>query len=94
MSDETVRTYDNGILRVATDYGEAVRRVGHGLNLEENGISSTVINGVILEEYQDRNESLFKQITQAGADTIATFSLTDHNDIRQKYENIKALTPQ
>ena len=51
MSSETIIEYDQDILEVASQYGEAANRVATALDLESQGISSPIINGVILEEY-------------------------------------------
>lgn len=92
MSSENIKLYGTNVLNVATDYSDVSKRVAEILDFKSSGITSTIINGVILEEFQDRNESSLDIIIQNLADSVASKKLLDHDIINDRYEYIKALS--
>jgi len=82
VASEDPVLYDDNILIAPTLYGIAANDVGAIL-----GISSNLILGAITEEYNDRNESLWDQFTQAGTDLyLETFGSLSHEDFLRGYE--------
>jgi hypothetical protein len=93
MATETPMIYDEDILTLAARYAETADKVAGILNLDAYGISFTGINAPILEEYNDRNESLYEQATQWSADVYSYLFLGDHDSILGNYESLSTWEP-
>lgn len=92
MSTETPMKYSKKILNVAAEFAETAKRVANNLGLEKQGLSGTVINGAILEEYNDRHETLMDQLFQTFGDIGSFVGLWTHEGIKQDYNEIKAMS--
>ncbi len=71
MSTETAQIYTDFDFQVARNDFTYIQKVYNALNLNEIGLSTTVIAGSILEEWHDRHESTYDAILQYIADTNA-----------------------
>jgi Ca2+-binding RTX toxin-like protein len=88
MSDD-IRHYSDYILSVAAKFSLTNEDVFERLGLSKYGVSASIIDGPILQEYADRNSSYLDLIKQSGADFWSRNSNTDQVAIRSSYEYLR-----
>lgn len=77
MSSEQPMLYDSKILELTHLYSSAAINAG---NL--TGVSTSVILGAVMEEYNDRYESNLDVLVQGLGDFISFVANTNHDSIR------------
>jgi hypothetical protein len=89
MSSEDAQAYTQKEIEtiVANDWNSA-KKFGENMLLSIHNISPEAIIGSILEEYHDRNETIYNSFWQSFADGVALEASED--DLRQAYSKLKS----
>lgn len=91
MADETPQVYDNDILTLVDMYSTTALQVQNTLGGNSSSIAAL---GSILEEYNDRFESMADVFSQAVGDAASYFLDRDRDAILAEYNFVQSQSPE